>query len=50
MKSVKETSKILGVHWQTVRNMILRGEIKAVKIGRQWKITDEEIERIKKGK
>ena len=49
MKSLKEVALELGVHWKTVYNMILRGDIKAVKIGRQWKISEEEIERLKRG-
>lgn len=53
MKTIKETAKIFGVHWQTVRNWIKCGKIKAVKI--QWngrttiRISEEEIERLKRG-
>lgn len=50
MKNVKETAKIFGVHWQTIRNWIKQGKIKAVKINRTIRISDEEIERVKKGK
>lgn len=50
MKSIKETAEILGVHWQTVRNMILRGEIKASKVGCQWRIPEEEVQRMKEGR
>ena len=50
MKTVYETADILRVHYQTIFNMIRRGDIHAVKVGRQWRITDEEIERITKGK
>ena len=50
MKTIKETAKIFGVHWQTVRNWIRDGKIKAVKIERTIRIPDEEIWRLKKGK
>lgn len=49
MKTIKETAKIFGVHWQTVRNWIRDGKIKAVKIERTIRIPDEEIERLKRG-
>lgn len=49
MKTIKETAKIFGVHWQTVRNWIRDGKIKAVKIERTIRIPDEEIGRLKRG-
>lgn len=49
MKTIKETAKIFGVHWQTVRNWIRDGKIKAVKIERTVRIPDEEIEHLKRG-
>lgn len=49
MKTIKETAKIFGVHWQTVRNWIRDGKIKAVKIERTVRIPEEEIERVKRG-
>lgn len=49
MKTIKETAKIFGVHWRTVRNWIRDGKIKAVKIERTIRIPDEEIERLKRG-
>ena len=33
----------------TIRRMIERKDIKAVRVGSVWRITEEEIERIKKG-
>lgn len=48
MKTIKETAKIFGVHWQTIRNWIKSGQMEAVKIGRTIRIQDEEIERVKK--
>lgn len=49
MKSIYEAAKIFGVHWQTIRNWITSGKIKAVKISGTIRISDEEIERVKKG-
>lgn len=49
MKSIRETAEIFGVHWQTIRNWIDSGKIKAMKIGHTVRISDEEIERLKKG-
>lgn len=50
MKTIYEVAEIFGVHWQTVRNWIRDGKIKAVKIERTIRISDEEIERLKRGK
>ena len=50
MKTIKETADIFGVHWQTVRNWIRDGQIKAIKIERTVRIPDEEIERLKRGR
>lgn len=49
MKTIHEAADLFGVHWQTVRNWIKSGEIKAIKIGRSVRIPDEEIERLKRG-
>jgi len=49
MKTIRETAKIFGVHWQTIRNWIRDGKIKAVKIERTVRIPEEEIERVKRG-
>lgn len=49
MKTIRETAKIFGVHWQTIRNWIRDGKIKAVKIERTVRIPKEEIERVKRG-
>lgn len=49
MKTIRETANIFGVHWQTVRNWISEGKIKAVKINRTVRIPEEEIERLKRG-
>lgn len=49
MKTIRETAKIFGVHWQTIRNWIRDGKIKVVKIERTIRIPEEEIERLKRG-
>lgn len=49
MKTIRETAKIFCVHWQTIRNWIRDGKIKAVKIERTVRIPEEEIERVKRG-
>lgn len=49
MKTIQETADILGVHYQTIRNWIKSDEIKVMKIGNTVRISEEEIERIKKG-
>lgn len=50
MKTIYEVAELFGVHWQTVRNWIKEGKIKAIKIERTVRIPDEEIERLKRGK
>lgn len=47
MLSLKETANRLGIHWKTVRTYCLEGKIKATKIGRDWKISEEEVNYIK---
>ena len=43
--SIKETSKILSVTEQTVRNLIYRGELEKVKVGRAVRIEEKELMR-----
>ena len=49
MKTIYEVAEIFGVHWQTVRNWIKEGKIKAVKISKTVRIPEEEIDRLKMG-
>ena len=44
--SVEEASKLLGVSKQTVREKLITKEIKGSKIGREWRILREELNRI----
>lgn len=50
MYSLNQVAELLNVHRNTVLNMILRKELKANKVGRQWRVSEEEIKRIKEGK
>ena len=42
--TVQEAADLLKVHYQTVRNWIKSNEIRAVKIGRSYRIPKSEIE------
>jgi len=46
MLSIKETAKTLRISEATVRRFIASGEIRAVRVGEQWRIAEAEIERI----
>lgn len=46
MLSIDETASVLSVHPQTVRAMIKRGELKAVKVARHWRVSERVIEQI----
>lgn len=39
----EQAAKELNLHWQTVRQMCLRGEIKAVRSGRKWILTTKAL-------
>jgi len=43
---IDDVSKILKVSQTTVRRMLARGELKGVRVGRLWRITQSEIDRI----
>ena len=44
MLTIKEAADKLGVHWQTVRNHIDKGDLKAYKIGRLIKIQEDDLQ------
>lgn len=50
MYTVKEVSNMLKLHIETIRRNIYKGEIKAVKIGREWRISESELKRIMEGR
>jgi excisionase family DNA binding protein len=43
--SLSETAHALGTTEQVVRRALLRGELKGFKVGREWRITRETVER-----
>lgn len=49
MKTKSDVCKIFKVSLGTVNNWIKEGKIKAVKIGRSVRISEEEIDRLKRG-
>ena len=46
MLSIDETASVLSVHPQTVRSMIKRGELAAVKVARHWRISERVLDQI----
>ena len=40
-----EVAEILGVHSQTIRNLIKNGKIKATRIGRNYMITEQNLQK-----
>lgn len=48
MYTAKQVAEALNLNERTVRNWINDGKILAVKLGREWRVSDEEVERIKK--
>ena len=47
--SIKEVAKELGFKPRTIKEWVRTGKIKAVKIIGEWRITEEEVERLKRG-
>lgn len=41
-----EAAEMLKVHHNTLLKMLHSGKINAVKLGRSWKITEEELNRV----
>lgn len=48
MKTPKEVAEALAVSEFTVYRLIQSGRIRAVKAGRQWRISPDEAERVKR--
>ncbi|WP_232320304.1 helix-turn-helix domain-containing protein [Herbidospora daliensis] len=42
--SVEQVANLLGLHVKTVRNYVRDGKLKAVRIGKQYRITREDLE------
>ena len=47
--TTKEVAEILKYKEETIRVKIRKGNIKAVKIGGEYRIAEEELERLKRG-
>jgi len=41
--SVRETADILRTSCQQIRRMIRKGELSAVRVGREWRISEETL-------
>lgn len=48
MLKVEDIAKELKVSQMTIFRALQQGKIKAIKIGNVWRISEEELERIKK--
>ena len=44
MLSLEEVAYRLNVSVQTVRRLILNGELRGVKVGKQWRVRPEDLE------
>ena len=49
MYRIREVAQILGFTERAVRQWVMDGKIKAVKIMSEWRIPEEEVERLKRG-
>lgn len=47
MLTIKDVARELNVHEITIFRHIKNGDIKGVKIGKSWRISQEELDRIK---
>ncbi len=43
--TVEQVSDLLQIHWQTVLNYIKSGKLRAVRLGKGYRISSEEINR-----
>lgn len=43
--TVEQVSELLQVHWQTVLNYIKGGKLRAVKLGKGYRISKEELDK-----
>lgn len=43
--TVEQVAEILQIHWQTVLNYIKSGKLKAVKLGKGYRIQKEELDK-----
>lgn len=45
MYSIEQVAELLGLHVRTVRNYVRDGRLKAVRIGKQYRVAPEDLER-----
>jgi predicted adenylyl cyclase CyaB len=48
--TIKEAADYLDVHWQTIRSYIAKGKIKANKVGRSYRIKENELKNLLENK
>lgn len=48
MFTIEEVANELKLHKMTIYRMIERGWIKAIKIGKSWRITEKELKKLKR--
>ena len=48
MLTTSQAAVVLGIRYETVRQQIRAGRIKAVKMGRDWFIEQEELDRYRR--
>lgn len=48
MKTTTEAAALLGVSKRRVQQLVLRGQLKAVKIGRDWLIKEESLKKFER--
>jgi len=47
--TVKEVSELLKVREEQVRNLLKKGVIKGFKVGKYWRVTKKEVDRLAQG-
>jgi len=45
--SIDQLARVLDVSYATVRRLVRSGHIRAIRIGRLWRIPDEEVQRLR---
>lgn len=43
--TVEQVAELLQVHWQTVLNYIKNGKLKALRLGKGYRITKEDLDK-----
>ena len=47
--TVKEVSELLKIREEQVRNLLKKGIIKGFKVGKYWRVTKKEVDRLAEG-